>query len=187
MKAKITTLILAFFLPMFAFASVEGIDSSGKNLGHFNAVKCSSGVACTNTSGNFQMRVYGAGTDTLAGFLSPIAPTVASITGDLSITNCGATMTSDGSVVAQYNLPPASSAIGCTYSFIVGVNQTVGPFFGRIRITPKSATDQIFVLTDEAGESITGDVTGTAVTLRAISAGKWAPISAPQGTWNDVE
>lgn len=182
---KALLLVLALSMPATTFASVKGFNSSGLDLGHYDDIKCSTGVACSSESGKLKMRVYGAGTDNLAGFLSPVAATVASITGDLSITNCGATMTSDGSVIAIYNLPLASTAIGCTYTFAVGVDENVGTYFGKITVNPQDA-DQIVLLTNSAGDSITADDTGESVTLRAIGANKWAPVGKEQGTWTDA-
>lgn len=76
------------------------------------------------------------------------------------------------------NLPEASTVLGCRFTFIVGAAQA-------LVINPDNA-DQILLLTDSAGDSISADAAGESVTIEAISSSQWAPVGAEKGTWSDA-
>jgi hypothetical protein len=171
MKNVIVALLLAFGFASNAHASVRVYNPSGSNLGNFTDLKVTGGLTVSQVSGKAQISRNG-------GLNSQTA-----VSGDLSASQCGYTITSDdtGQAAELYNLPAISSSIlGCRYTFIVGV--TGGP--SKMAINPADA-NKILQLTNAAGDSITADDTGESVVLEAIQPG-WAPVGSEKGTWTDA-
>lgn len=150
------------FLPVMASASVRVFNTSGTELGNFNDVKTGNGLTVTKTAGKALVSLFS---------------TQSSVSGDLSATKCGMTITSDAT--DDYNLPAITSSIlGCRFTFIVG-----GAAGKVLRVNPADA-NQILLLTNAAGDSVTADNAGESLTLEAIQPG-WAPVGAEKGTWTD--
>jgi hypothetical protein len=111
-------------------------------------------------------------TGTLAGNL---APQVAATATTITAAQCGSTFSNTGAVAI--NLPEASTAIGCTLTFVT-LNAS------NFDINPDDA-DTIMVLTNANGDSIRNATLGNTVILRAVSASQWAQLAAV-GTWSDI-
>lgn len=179
----ILTLLIVLFMPVKSMASIQAFNASGTNLGHFSDVKCTSGLACSKVSGKLSIQVNGAGSQSLYGFLDNVIST----SGDLTASQCGSAVSSDATVLFDYNLPAATTALkGCKFSFIVGARGAVlgTQYKGRISVNPVTA-DQILLLTNAAGDAVTSDAAGNSVVLQVISQGLWAPVGKEQGTWTD--
>lgn len=101
---------------------------------------------------------------------------IASSATTLTVAQCGSTIVSGGA--HTMDLPEASTALGCRYTFIVGNASalTVNPDNG----------DTIMLLANSAGDAISADAIGESVVIEAISASAWAPVGAEKGTWSDV-
>lgn len=180
---KFLSIIVFLTYSVTTLATVKFINSSNLDLGHFNKIKCATGITCAQSSGNLLMTVQGPltltggiagdGGDTLVGL---IQNQIASTTTTLTIAQCGSTIVNNSADVVS--LPEASTALGCRYTFIVG---NVSNF----DVNPDNA-DQIMLLTDAAGDAIRADAIGESITLEAISASAWAPVGAEKGTWTDI-
>lgn len=126
------------------------------------------------TGGNVSMvgTLTGDGGDALSGFLQKqVAATATTITA----AQCGSSFINSGAV--QMELPEASAVLGCRLTFITG-NAS------NFDINPDNA-DQILVETNAAGDAMRNATLGDSITIEAISASQWAPISAV-GTWSDI-
>lgn len=90
-------------------------------------------------------------------------------------TECNTVQVNGGAGI--WNLPEASTAIGCEIQFITGnaSNFDINPANG----------DQILLLTDSTGDAIRNATVGNTVTLVAIDGTNWV-ASATVGTWSDV-
>jgi hypothetical protein len=165
---------------MPAFASMLWINSSGQHLGQFSKAQCAAGLACTVSAGkllvtptglNATEDVAGDGGDQLYGFLQN---RVAATATTLTATQCGSTIYNAGAV--EVELPEASTVLGCQFTFITAnaANFDIDP----------DAADQILVQTNAAGDSMRNATLGNTITIEAISASQWAPISVV-GTWAD--
>lgn len=189
------TLILALLfvsalISTSSHASVRVFNSTGTQLGIFSDLKLGNGLAVNQVSGKAQVSVTGGdGTQAVAGILH----SQSSISGDLAVTQCGASITSDGikgstnGPIDLFNLPAISTAtLGCRFTFVTGVDglSNGGSIPNEIRVVPKTA-DKILLLTSAAGHRISNDVLGDSVTLEATQPG-WAPVGKEQGTWNDI-
>lgn len=121
-----------------------------------------------DSSGN----ATGAGTNSLSGFISKV---VAATATTITASQCGSTFQNSGAV--QMELPEASVVIGCRLTFITAnaSNFDLNPDNG----------DQILVQTNAAGDATRNATLGNSITLQAISASQWAPVSV-QGTWSDI-
>lgn len=169
MKLKLA--LLAFLFPMFAFGSVTVFNSSDTRLGTYANIKCTSGLSCSAASGKLGLTVQGDGDDSMPGFVqNRILATATTLT----IAQCGSTVYNGGAIAI--NLPEASTALGCRFTFITA-NAS------NFDVNPDDA-DQILVLTNAAGDSIRNATLGNSVTLEAISATQWAQVSAI-GTYTD--
>lgn len=114
----------------------------------------------------------GDGGDQLYGFLNnQVAATAVTITA----AQCGSTFINSGAV--EMDLPEASTVLGCRLTFITGnaSNFDIDP----------DAADQILVQTDAAGDRARNATLGNSITIEAISASQWAPVSVI-GTWSDA-
>lgn len=120
--------------------------------------------------------VSGLGTGALYGYRNRTVPA----SGTLNITTamCGQTFVS--SAATSGNLPEASTAIGCRYTFVVGAT---GASFD---VNPADGTDTIKILTNAAGDAIQGTTFGNSVILQAVGADLWVPVGKEQGTWSDI-
>lgn len=138
-------------------------DTSGSQVAKFTlstAGALSSVVSITGTGGG-----------ALSGYLSnQVTATATTITA----AQCGSTFINAGAIAI--NLPEASTAVGCRLTFITdnAANFDVNP----------DDADQILVQTDAAGDSIRNATLGNSITLQAVSASEWAPLSVV-GTWSD--
>jgi hypothetical protein len=170
MKQLISALVITLaLLPELSHASMRVFNNSGTQLGTFTDLKLSSGLSVAQVSGKAQVSLSAAGFNL----------TQTSVSGDLTTSECGQSMTADDSEL--YNLPAiTSSVLGCRYTFIHGVSAAVTK---RLTINPNNA-DKILVLANSAGDSITTDTIGHSVVLEAIPAG-WAPVGKEQGTFTD--
>lgn len=127
------------------------------------------------STGNVSMvgSLIGDGGDSLVGFRqSQVAATAVTAT----VAQCGATFINSGAV--EVDLPEASTALGCRYTFITG-------HASNFDVDPEDS-DQIAVLTNAAGDKIRNATVGNSVTLEAISASLWAVV-AVYGTWSDAD
>lgn len=167
MKKLLSVLIVTLaLLAAPTYASMRVFNGSGTQLGTFTDLKLAGGLTVSQVSGKAQVATTG------YGYLQ----TQTAVSGDLSASDCGKTITSDGSEL--YNLPAlSSSTLGCRFTFIVGVALplTVNP----------NGTNRIHLLTNAAGDAIEADAIGESVVLEAIAPG-WAPVGAEKGTWSDV-
>lgn len=168
---KLKTMILALaLLPVAAFASVRVYNNSATQIGTFSSVQAGNGLYVSQVSGRAKISMTG-------GLLSQTA-----VSGSLAASQCGTTITSDAVVGAAgdiYTLPAiSSSTLGCRYTFVVGTTNAQG-----LKVDP-NGTDQILLLTNAGGDSITADAVGESVVLEAIQPG-WAPVGKEQGTWVD--
>lgn len=100
---------------------------------------------------------------------------VAATATTLTAAQCGSSIINTGAV--QVELPEASTVLGCRYTFITG-NAS------NFDVNPDDA-DQILVQTNAAGDAMRNATLGNAITIEAISASQWAPVSV-QGTWSDI-
>lgn len=116
--------------------------------------------------------VSGPGTGTMAGFLRPV---VAATATTITAAQCGSTFINSGAV--QMELPEASTVIGCVLTFSTA-NAS------NFDINPDNA-DQILVQTNAVGDATRNATLGNSITLQAINASQWVPISV-QGTWSDI-
>lgn len=173
--------LLAVFLTLStpAAASVRGYNSSGTLLGTYTDIQAGNGISASQVSGKYKFAVTsGDGTTALAGFLQSLYST----SGDLSVAQCGKTVTSDNSMgtTALFNLPTiTSSNVGCRITFVVGTNNGY-----RMNINPADA-NKILSLTNSAGDAVTADDLGDSLTLQAIAPG-WIPVGTAYGTWTDA-
>lgn len=161
---KKTLLLLALVTSVGALASVRWFDVDGQELGTVSEAKCGAGVTCSVVSGKVSIGV---------GLHSQT--TGASVTATAA--KCGGTYISSG--ITTITLPEASTVLGCRYTFIVGTAN-------NLVIDPADGTDQIVLLTDAAGDSLTADAVGESIVLEAIAADSWAPVGKEQGTWTDT-
>lgn len=172
-------LALALYLLTFnAHASVRVFNSSGTNLGNYTDEKFANGLAVSQVSGKAQVSLTsGDGTTALDGFLRGQT----AVSGDLAVSQCGKTITSDAAIADGpdlYNLPLiAPASLGCRMTFVVGTS--VG-----LIVNPQTA-NKILLLTNAFGDAISADAVGESVVLESINSG-WAPINAVQGTWTDI-
>lgn len=121
-----------------------------------------------DVSGN----MVGTGANSIAGVVKKqVAATATTIT----IAQCGSTFINSGAV--QMELPEASTALGCRLTFITG-NAS------NFDVNPDNA-DQILVQTNAAGDAMRNATLGNSITIEAISASQWAPVSV-SGTWSDI-
>lgn len=189
MKNLISLLVLAL-LTTTADASVRVFNSTGSQVGIFSDLQLGNGLAVNQVSGKAKVTVTsGDGTQSVAGLLHQQT----SVSGDLAVSQCGATITNDGifgsanGPIDLFNLPAISTAtLGCRFTFVTGVTagNNAGAQPNEIRVVPKTA-DKILLLTSAAGHRISNDVLGDSVTLEATQPG-WAPVGKEQGTWNDI-
>jgi hypothetical protein len=116
--------------------------------------------------------IAGDGGDTIVGFLkSRVAATATTLT----IAQCGATIYNSGAV--QIELPEASTALGCRYTFVTANA-------ANFDVNPDNA-DQILVATNAAGDAIRNATLGNSITIEATSASEWTEV-AIIGTWSDI-
>jgi len=93
----------------------------------------------------------------------------------LTIAESGTVQVGTGAGV--WNLPEASTCIGCYYTIVVGA-------IANIDINPDDA-DQILILTDVVGNAIRSALPGNTVTLLAIDNTNWVVVGE-KGTWADI-
>jgi len=147
-----------------AFAGFQGFNGD-QDLKLFNKIKCSDGLVCIKEKDAFKVSVD-------QSFV--VAPEAAS-SGTVAVTqsDCGKIFTN--SAAATFNLPEAT--LGCKLTFVVG-------HASNLAVNPDDA-EQIFVLTDSAGDSLIADAVGETLVLMGVTGG-WAPTSA-SGTWTDSD
>lgn len=152
---------------MNVFAGFEG-SNDGTSLKIFNKVNCGSGIVCSRAAkGVFNIAASS------SGFVNTQVSATATT---LTIAQCGSTFINSGAV--QVELPEASTALGCRYTFITG-NAS------NFDVNPDDA-DQILVQTNAAGDAMRNATLGNSITIEAISASQWAPVSVV-GTWSDID
>lgn len=131
-----------------------------QDLGLFNKIKCGSGIDCDKVGDKL---VVGSG----------MQKQVASSATTLTSSQCGSTIVMSGHTVT---LPVISASLyGCEYTFISKTGSNA---------VDADATNVIMALTNALGDQITNSTSGNSVTLQAISASGWNPISV-YGTWAD--
>lgn len=176
MKKKISAFIAVMLLSSIAYASVQVLNSSSVNLGHFAELICGSNLTCTAVAGrlNIQTNVAltGDGTGAMYGYLQE------QFDGDdvstLTAAYCGASIV--GHTTTTVNLTAASVVgMGCRYTFInIGTSFTINP----------ANQDQIWLLTNADGDSINANTIGEHIILEAASTAKWVAIGSSVG-WSD--
>lgn len=162
MKLTMAFLFTVLF-SLISFAGFKGLDGTTE-IGVFNSFKCGVGTTCTQSGKSFQVAT---GTQDQV-----------SVTGsaDSTAAQCGSTFIN--SAATTLTLPEASTVLGCRMTFVVG-NAS------NFDIDPE-AGDQILRLTNASGDKTRGAALGTFLTLEAISALYWAPISVASGDWSDA-
>lgn len=131
-----------------------------QDLGLFNKIKCGSGIDCDKVGDKL---VVGSG----------MQKQVASSATTLTSSQCGSTIVMAGHTVT---LPAVSASIyGCRYTFTSNS--------GTNLVNPNDS-DLIFALTNADGDAISNATFGNSVTIEAVSASGWNPISV-YGTWTD--
>lgn len=163
MRAFLTLSLL--FLLAFSANAFE-IKNDSTSLGLSNKIDCSTGINCTLN------KVSGITTMTTVGALETV---VESSTASILSTQCGSTFVN--TATSQFELPEASTVIGCTLTFVTGATST-------LVVNPDDA-DQILVETNAVGDAISNATNGNSIMLQAISASEWAPLSNV-GTWADA-
>lgn len=190
MKSVLLSLFLVGCAP--AFAQLGVTNASGTKLGQVHKMACGSGLTCTATGGQltivggaFTGDVTGDGGDQLYGFLQN---QVASSATTLTVAQCGSTIVTAGA--HEVNLPEASTALGCRYTFVGGTADT-------LTIDPADGTDQIgpinFVaagtggaIAPSAGDSVTISDIGASLELEACGANLWCPVGVANLTVTDA-
>lgn len=180
-KFILAFLLLCASLSFNSYAGFEG-KSAGTSLKIFNKINCGDGLTCTRAaggvfnivaSGSFTGDLVGDGGDQFYGFLqNQVAATATTITAS----QCGSTFINGGAV--QMELPEASTVLGCRLTFITG-NAS------NFDVNPDDA-DQILVETNAAGDAMRNATLGNSITIEAISASEWAPVSTI-GTYTDID
>lgn len=161
MKFLMTLIVLFFTAQVHAAEYFENTTS----LGIFNRIVCGLGLDCSQ--GADRKLVIQAGT-----------VEVASASGALSITDCGATYTLTASDNLTLDLPEASTAIGCEFGFAT-LNASA-----TVTVNPDDA-DQILGETNAAGDAISNNTVGDSIRLRAVSDSQWI-AEGTVGTWADA-
>jgi len=198
-------LLLVMFFTSLTVQAFEGINGT-TSLKLFNQIQCSTGLSCSRSFGKFVMTsagspsyttltvsgasilsgaVTGDGGDALSGFLMA---QVASITGSLTLAQCGSTIVSDSADVIV--LPEASTALGCRYTFVCGTADDfdVDPADGTdvIGITGSiTGTNTTTVLAPSAGDALRCTDVGAGFVLEAVANDLWAVLST-NGIITDV-
>lgn len=122
--------------------------------------------------------ITGDGSGEITGMLSELINSSGNETA--TIANCTSIHTNSGaSGGVVIDLPEASTAIGCCYTFVTVTAQ-------NFDINPDDA-DTILVLTDSTADSIRNATAGNSVTLCAIDSTNWVTKGAEQGTWTDID
>lgn len=139
-------------------------------VGTGGGVSLASTLAVTGAS-TLSGDVIGDGGDQLYGFkknqYNPNSPDT------LTISQCGSTVIA--LTDALINLPEASTALGCRYTFV--------NYAGILDVNPDDA-DQIVSETNAVGDSIRSTTSYDTMTIEATSSSTWTPISTI-GTWAD--
>lgn len=139
-------------------------DTSGSDVAKFTL---STAGAMTLVGG-----VSGDGGDAIVGFLKNRVLATATT---LTVAQCGSSIYNGGAV--QIELPEASTALGCRYTFITANA-------ANFDINPDDA-DQILVQTNAAGDMIRNATLGNSITIEALSASEWVVVGI-LGTWADA-
>lgn len=169
---KNLVLILTMLFTSFAFAGFQGYQST-TDLGLFTAVKCSTGLTCTKKAEKLQL------TATTQGLLQTQSQSITS--GAITVAQCGTTFFNSGAI--QLNLPVASGAFGCRFTFVTATAN-------NFDINP-SNLDQIKALTLNGGGAIRNATVGNSITIesvqQAVASGGylWSPVGI-YGTWTDI-
>lgn len=153
-------LVTCFLFSSFSFAGFEGL-TQGTSQKVFNQLDCGLNMQCSRIKGKFE----------LTNDSKLVLATATTITKS----QCGSVFYNAGAV--NITLPEASTVLGCKLRFVT-LNAS------NFDISPDAA-DQILVKTDAAGDSIRNATLGNGLTLIAVSASQWVPISS-QGTWTDI-
>lgn len=167
--------LFALMMTMTAHAGFRAYNGT-TDLKIFNSIKCDTNVTCSKVGDKLNIDVntalVGDGSGVFSGYLNDqVAATATTITA----AQCGMTFINAGAV--QMELPEASTVLGCRLTFITG-NAS------NFDVNPDDA-DQILVETDAAGDAIRNATLGNSMTIEAISATQWAPVSTI-GTWSDI-
>lgn len=165
MKNVLVSLAVMLFgafvtLPAQAFNAYQ--DST--YLGIMPDIQCSTGLSCARVGSKLRM---------LGSVAGVKIPQVAATATTLTAAQCGSSFANSGAV--EVELPDADAILGCRYTFIT-MNAS------NFDLDPDAA-DQIFALTNAAGDSLRNATKGNSVTLEAV-AGGWAAV-AIYGTWAD--
>ena len=159
-----------------AVAGFEGLNDD-TSLGIFNKIKCDTGITCTKTGqGVFELDIV------------VLQNQVTATTTALTLAQCGSTVISAGVILAE--LPEASTALGCQYTFICGTADNFG-------INPSDASDQILgfnyaavsstaALAPAAGDAIQCTDAGASLIMQATGANAWSVIGVANGVWADI-
>lgn len=148
-----------------SLAGVRGVDQTSTDKGSFSHVKCGTNLVCAPSSGKF--------------LVEPQHLITVTTTKTLTAADCGSSVVVAGNT-AQVSivLPAASGVPNCRFSFFT--NDSDG-----LNLNP-NGSDQILVLTNSAGDSLTNATAGNSLVLEAISSTEWAPVGKEQGTWTDA-
>lgn len=160
--------IFALIFAINANAGFRGVDANGKQVGIYADFKCATGLTCTDVNHQFNVAENTQG---------PLRVQVQATAVAITTAQCGSTFISGNASVAM-TLPVAATSLGCRLTFITG---STGKAF---TITPVSGT-QILVETATASHSAVNATTGDSLTLEAIDATHYAPISVI-GTYVDT-
>lgn len=157
-------LLVSLFMGFSAFAGVR-VYNGTTDLGIASDLRCSSGMTCSKVGGKIQ----------LVSTHNSANTQVAATTTTITAAQCGNTFYN--TATATMTLPLASTVIGCSYTFLV---LNASNF-----VVDANAVDQILVLTNAVGDSVTNGTIGGVLILRAAAANKWV-VTTTQGTWTDT-
>lgn len=163
-------MVLMFLVTMFlSFAALAGFkaETATTNLGLLTTINCGAGMNCSKSGA--KLLVANAGFGVMRNRVAATATT-------LTAAQCGSTFYNSGAV--EVDLPDAALVLGCRYTFIT-MNAS------NFDIDPDAA-DQILVQTNAAGDRARNATLGNSITLEAVSASQWAPVSVV-GTWADAD
>ena len=177
MKFLVSVLFLAVLVfSTNLFAGFEGMNG-GSSLKIFDRINCGTNVTCTRTSrGIFNIAsataVVGDGTGSMYGYLQEQGTAT---TSTLTAADCGKSYVT--ATTAEFDLPEASTVLGCRYTFTNGTTDvlTVDPY----------DNDFLYRVADASSDSITSDLIGNSVTLEAITALGWAAVHYTT-SWTDA-
>lgn len=160
--------VFTMFMSLAAHAGFRAYNGT-TDLKVMQGITCASGVNCT-VGKNAQLVIATDGSNALR--------TRQAATGAQTLTSSACGKTIYNTAASVQTLPLASTVLGCRITFVTA-NAS------NFDVNPNNA-DRILGLTDAIGDAIRNATLGNSVMLEATAALQWSPITAPYGTWTDV-